>query len=72
MNWDDYSNMQRFIGWIEAIGTVIEKEDFISVVMCKDCKHLGIKDMCYGYCKGRMNGIVKPDDYCSYGELEEG
>lgn len=37
------------------------------VVRCKDCKHLMFSD-CYGECgKGHM-GIVRPYDFCSYGE----
>ena len=37
------------------------------VVRCKECKHLMFSD-CYGECgKGHM-GIVRPDDFCSYGE----
>ena len=37
------------------------------VVRCKECKHLMFSD-CYGECgKGHM-GIVRPYDFCSYGE----
>ena len=49
---------------IKAIPSV----NAIEVVRCKDCKHLGIKDLVYGYCKYRMTGIIMPDDFCSYGE----
>ena len=41
------------------------------VVRCKDCKHLEISG-CYGECKRGYMGIVKPWDYCSYGERREG
>ena len=41
--------------------------DAVEVVRCKDCKYLMFSD-CYGECgKGHM-GIVRPDDFCSYGE----
>ena len=37
------------------------------VVHCKECKRLMFSD-CYGECgKGHM-GIVRPYDFCSYGE----
>lgn len=45
--------------------------DAVEVVRCKDCKHLGIKDLVYGYCKYRMTGIIMPDDFCSYGERKK-
>ena len=39
----------------------------VEVVRCFECKHLIFSD-CYGECgKGHM-GIVRPDDFCSYGE----
>lgn len=41
--------------------------DAVEVVRCKDCKNLGFKDFS-GICNRRMIGIVKPDDFCSYGE----
>lgn len=36
------------------------------LVCCKDCKHLEITG-CYGEC-GKLVRIVKPWDFCSYGE----
>ena len=36
-------------------------------VMCKECKHLEISG-CYGECGQAHLGIVKPWDFCSYGE----
>ena len=39
-------------------------------VHCKDCQHLMFSD-CYGECGiGRM-GIVRPEDFCPYGERKE-
>ena len=40
-------------------------------VLCKDCKHLMFSDF-YGECKLGNLGIVKPDDFCSYGERKDG
>ena len=41
--------------------------DAVEVVRCKDCKHLEISG-CYGECGRAYLGIVKPLDFCSYGE----
>lgn len=44
--------------------------DAVEVVRCRDCKNIMFSD-CYGECgKGHM-GIVRPDDFCSYGERKE-
>ena len=40
-------------------------------VLSKDCKHLMFSDF-YGECKRGNLGIVKPDDFCSYGERKDG
>ena len=45
--------------------------DAVEVVRCKDCKYLGIKDFAYGYCHGKMCGIINPNDYCSNGEKKQ-
>lgn len=44
--------------------------DVVTVVRCKDCKHLMFSDM-YGECSQAHMGIVRPDDFCSYGERKE-
>ena len=44
--------------------------DVVDVVRCKNCKHLMFSDM-YGECSQAHMGIVRPDDFCSYGEREE-
>jgi hypothetical protein len=44
--------------------------DAVEVVRCKDCKHLEITG-CYGECR-KLVRIVKPWDFCSYGERREG
>lgn len=45
--------------------------DVVEVVRCKECIHLRIKDLCFGYCKLKMVGEVKPYNFCSYGERKE-
>ena len=45
--------------------------DAVEVVRCKECRHLEITG-CYGECKRGYMGIVKPWDFCSYGERREG
>lgn len=44
--------------------------DVTEVVRCKDCKHLMFSDM-YGECSQASMGIVRPDDFCSYGERKD-
>ena len=53
---------------IVSVATTVEA---VEVVRCKDCKHLMFSD-CYGECKRGYMGIVKPLDFCSYGERREG
>lgn len=48
-----------------------ESQPSTDIVHCKDCKHLGIKDFIYGYCKRDMSGQVQPNDYCSRGERKK-
>lgn len=45
-------------------------EDVVPVVRCIDCKYLMFSD-CYGECSRGYMGIVRPDDYCSYGERKD-
>lgn len=44
--------------------------DVVEVVRCKDCKYLMFSDM-YGECSQAHMGIVRPDDFCSYGERKD-
>ena len=44
--------------------------DVVTVVRCKDCKHITFSD-CYGVCGAVRMGIVGPYDFCSYGERKE-
>ena len=59
-----------------STGLIIEQiektptADVVEVVRCKDCKHLMFSDF-YGECRNNHLGIVKPWDYCGYGERKE-
>jgi hypothetical protein len=47
----------------------IPAADVVEVVRCRDCKHW--EEHCNGkagICKGKMKGVVKPDDFCAYGD----
>ena len=48
-----------------------DERDLVTVVRCKDCEYLGVKDFAYGYCKHNMCGIIYPNDYCSKGIKKE-
>ena len=48
-----------------------DSTNFVEVVRCKDCKHLGFKGLCDGVCNKKMVGIIKPDDFCSHGERRD-
>ena len=55
--------------WINAdIDELIEAYE--SIVRCKDCEYLGVKDFAYGYCKKRVTGIVMPNDFCSWAKMK--
>ncbi len=67
------SNSIGQVAWsaVPAIDILTEPTvDAVSVVRCRECKHLMFSD-CYGECgKGHM-GIVRADDFCSRGERKE-
>lgn len=57
---------------------IIEENDLIKVVRCKDCKYLKpftsqylTGQFCECPCSFGGQGIKKPDDYCSYGERRD-
>lgn len=67
------SNNKKTFDKFSLLNRLIEGEptaDVISVVRCKDCKHLMFSDM-YGECSQAHIGIVRPDDFCSYGERKD-
>ena len=61
-----YDREQYEKGYQDAI----RDKDLVEVVRCKDCKHLMFSD-CYGECGQGYMGIVKPYDFCSYGERKD-
>lgn len=68
--------LEKMKNWHEKISLVtcvnsIPTADVVPVVRCKDCKHLMFSDF-YGECVVGHLGIVKPDDFCSYGERKDG
>lgn len=45
--------------------------DAVEVIRCKDCKHKA--DVMGGgnyLCNRKMHGVVRPSDFCSFGERE--
>ena len=61
---------QNFLDMISAMLDNCPTVDAVEVVRCKDCKSLEITG-CYGECR-KLVRIVKPWDFCSYGERREG
>lgn len=58
----------------EKILTTINKipvVDVVEAVRCKNCKHYVHSELCYCRNKKGLTDIVKPDDFCSYGERKE-
>ena len=63
-------NVKRILevdGSIPNAATVCDMQE---VVRRKDCKHLMFSDV-YGECSQAHMGIVRPDDFCSYGERKD-
>ena len=47
--------------------------DAVPVVRCKDCKHRADATEKGNYlCNRKMLGLVRPDDFCSFGERKDG
>ena len=66
-HWKPYMDMDNVREAIKKMPTI----DAVPAVHCVDCIHLMFSDF-YGECKrGYLSGIVRPDDYCSRGELKE-
>lgn len=67
---DECSKESRFrvyYGYAESFINVAPTVDAVEVVRCLDCKHFMFSD-CYGECGKGYMGVVRPDDFCSYGE----
>ena len=78
----DAGKLKSHYSWLPDHSTLAKKDiddivdvqptvDAVEVVRCKDSKYLGIKDFAYGYCHGKMCGIINPNDYCSNGEKKQ-
>ena len=63
-------NVKRILEVDNSIPNAATVCDMQEVVRCKDCKHLMFSDM-YGECSQAPMGIVRPDDFCSYGERKD-
>ena len=61
---------KMFVKVVEQVVEDTPTAEVVEVVRCKDCKHLMFSDM-YGECSQAHMGIVRPDDFCSYGERKE-
>ena len=47
----------------------VELVEYAAVVRCKDCKHRADVLDCGNYlCNRKMIGMVRPNDFCSFGE----
>lgn len=55
---------------LEEYADELVKQGVVMPIRCKDCKHLMFSDM-YGECSQAHMGIVRPDDFCSYGERKD-
>ena len=61
-------------GWNCAIEIIQNAPtvDAVEVVRCKDCKHRADALDCGNYlCNRKMIGMVRPNDFCSFGERED-
>lgn len=63
------------VSWSEAYKEFLDDVwdaptvDAVEVVRCKDCKHRADALDCGNYlCNRKMIGMVRPNDFCSFGE----
>ena len=63
-------SVKRILEVDDSIPNAATVCDMQEIVRCKDCKYLMFSDM-YGECSQGHMGIVKPDDFCSYGERKD-
>lgn len=53
----------------EVVADYLLDNDVVPVVRCKDCDHRSDVLDCGNYlCNRKMYGMVRPNDFCSYGE----
>lgn len=66
--------------WLDNECEVVELSDIedmppvdaVEVVRCKDCKHRADVLDCGNYlCNRKMLGMVRPNDFCSFGERKD-
>lgn len=51
----------------------IPAADVVEVVRCRDCKYISVPTERGNFlCGHKMLGLVRPDDFCSFGERMEG
>lgn len=55
---------------LEEYADELVKQGVVMPIRCKDCKYLMFSDT-YGECSQAHMGIVRPDDFCSYGERKD-
>lgn len=54
---------------LEAVADYLLDNDVRPVVRCKDCKYRADELDCGNYlCNRKMIGMVRPNDFCSFGE----
>lgn len=55
--------------FVEKIADYLLANDAVPVVRCKDCLHRADVLDCGNYlCNRKMIGMVRPNDFCSFGE----
>lgn len=67
-------NVKRILEVDDSIPNAATVCDMQEVVRCKDCKHFRFSDEfsdMYGECSQAHMRIVRPDDFCSYGERKD-
>lgn len=73
--WDDNHRLNEISCTFEECERYFDKPaPAPAVVRCVECKHLVFSD-CYiyiGECGKGHRGIVRPDDFCGYGERKDG
>ena len=58
--------------WAGEIADHLISNDVVPVVRCKDCKYCVFHSGADWCIRWRAFPCVKPDDFCSYGEREDG
>lgn len=58
---------------VEDCPDYVSSADVVEVVRCKDCKYSCDEDITGKYilCNGKMLGMVRAEDFCSFGERRD-